>query len=548
MRCPDELELSMYADGALAHTDADRVRAHADACPECAGLLSALAEEEAALRAALTAHEDPIEVPDFRAAPPGGVVSAAALLIALASSSLVLANLALLAAPRLPEPFVWLNPFTPARLVDLLLGLLITTAMEGHSMLTSTVETAAAAACAVLLAAAMLALARSIGRRGGTGKGAAMLSIAIACSAAAVSPPSDALEIMRSESTLTLPADQVVDDTLIAMAETVEIDGTVTGNLIAMGRHVVIRGEVQGQVVTAARTVDVSGTIGGSVLGFGETVSFGDGEISRDLFGFASRIDTSASTQIGGNAVVFGSEATVNSPVGRDLYGFAGTVGIGGNIGRDVNAYGESIRVLPRARIGGDVVAHVETQSALSVSPGAAIDGEVRTEIEEQPTATEHFGSFLWGQALRFGGAFVTGLLLLWLVPPLQRLSLAGAGEIVTAAGAGLIALVAVPIIAVMTAITLIGLPIAIVGFLMWLVGIYFAKIVLAHVVGRRLLGRRDRAPHFALALLVGLVLVLIAVNIPFLGLLINFLLTITGLGLLVVFLWGLMQGRSFAQ
>src|SRR5690606_3305152 len=152
--------------------------------------------------------------------------------------------------------------------------------------------------------------------------------------------------------------------------------------------------------------------------------------------------------------------------------------------------------------------------------------------------------SFLVREAVSFGAAFLTGLILLWLVPPIARMSLDTAGEAVTSAGIGLVTLVAVPIIAIMTAITLIGLPIAILGVLVWLAAIYLAKIVVAHFIGRKLFARAGRPTHFALALLVGLLLVFVVVNVPLVGGLVNFLLTITGLGMLVIFVWGLFQDR----
>src|SRR5690606_4306086 len=215
MSCPNELELSMYADGALEPHDAARVRAHIHACAVCAERALALAQEKQVLRAAFMAQEATIRVPSFRLARAnGGAMLAVALLIGLASSSLVLADLLVL--QRLPQPLRWLNPLTTERLVDLLLGLLVTMATEGRSMLMSTIETLAGAAAVALLVACAILLSRRTARHG-----AAMLALAFAT--LTVAPPSDALEIRRSEGVLNVPADQTIDDTLVAFAETIEI-------------------------------------------------------------------------------------------------------------------------------------------------------------------------------------------------------------------------------------------------------------------------------------------------------------------------------------
>lgn len=412
-------------------------------------------------------------------------------------------------------------------------------------MLTSAIEIAGAAVLTIVLVAA----AAAGRRRGGT---AAVLAVAVA--AVVFAPQSgEALEIRRAEQLLSVPAGETIDDTLIALGDSIEIDGTVTGDLIALGRRVVIRGAVDGQLVTAARTVDIEGSLGGSVLGFAQTLTVRDGKIARNLFGFGQQVTASGDVTIGGNAVVFGSNAALAGTVSSDVYGFAGELDVSSAVGGDLTAYAGTVRVLGPARIDGDVVAHVQSESALQVSSGATISGTVRTEIEdglarEKPSVAREAAGFLASQVVRFGAAFVTGLILLWLVPPLKRMSLDSAGEVVTSAGVGLVTLVAVPIIALMTAVTLIGLPIAILGVLVWLVWIYFAKIVLAQFIGRKLFDRTDRSRHFALTLLVGLLLVFLAINIPLLGGLLNFLMTITGLGMLVIFLWGLSRGRPLAQ
>ena len=98
------------------------------------------------------------------------------------------------------------------------------------------------------------------------------------------------------------------------------------------------------------------------------------------------------------------------------------------------------------------------------------------------------------------------------------------------------VSLVAVPGVAVLVAFTLIGLPLAAIAIVLWLIALYLAQIVVAYVVGARLL--RGRGSHYAALLALGLAVVMLVVNVPFLGGLVSFLLTICGLGLLALFLW----------
>src|SRR5690606_8203495 len=238
--------------------------------------------------------------------------------------------------------------------------------------------------------------------------------------------------------------------------------------------------------------------------------------------------------------------ASLRGPIGIDLMGFSNELQVSGNVGGDVTAYASSVRVLSPAEIGGNVLAHVAGEDDLQVSSGASVTGSVRTELREIDEPSNEFvsGSFYAGQAVRLGAAFVTGFVVLGLAASLRRAHLGTGVEALTTAGVGLVTAVAVPVIAVLVAITLIGIPVALLMFLLWSAALYFAKILFAYFLGKRIFESSGREPHFALALLIGLLIVLTATNIPFVGGLLNFLMTIAGLGMLVIFLWGRFRGR----
>ena len=81
--------------------------------------------------------------------------------------------------------------------------------------------------------------------------------------------------------------------------------------------------------------------------------------------------------------------------------------------------------------------------------------------------------------------------------------------------------------------LTLIGLPLALVLLVLWCLGLYLAKIVLAAFLGRSILSAPDTP--VALALLAGLVLILLSINLPYVGGLVNIILTLVGLGAILL-------------
>ena len=94
--------------------------------------------------------------------------------------------------------------------------------------------------------------------------------------------------------------------------------------------------------------------------------------------------------------------------------------------------------------------------------------------------------------------------------------------------------------------ITLIGLPIGLLTLALWVAAGYLAKIVDAAFLGRSLLGAQGgQQPSLAVVLLAGLLPIFIAINLPFIGGVIHFLLILLGLGALVTMIYRMPFWRS---
>ena len=88
-----------------------------------------------------------------------------------------------------------------------------------------------------------------------------------------------------------------------------------------------------------------------------------------------------------------------------------------------------------------------------------------------------------------------------------------------------------IPVVAVV-GIALVGLPVAVAALGLLAVGLYLAKIVVAMFLGRAFVGTNGPG-GLAAALVVVLTTVLVAVNLPFVGWIINVTLTLIGAGAL---------------
>jgi cytoskeletal protein CcmA (bactofilin family) len=333
---------------------------------------------------------------------------------------------------------------------------------------------------------------------------------------------------------VTIAPDETIDDTLIALGDHVTVEGTINGDLIALARRVTITGTVKGDVLSAARDVEITGTVEGNVLGFAQTMQIH--AALRNLYGFGQTIIIGKQGALSGDATMFGQSLNVEGAIGRDLNAFAQALEVRSDIASDIRFHGNRLILSGPVKVGGNLDAEVPSQEAVTLSNSATVGGSTNIRISQPQPSRYSTVWFYFGQILRTAAAFVTGLVLMWLVPALGRPHLQDRLGLLKAGGIGFLAAVATPVAAVLIALTLIGLPIGLALIALWILGLYLAKIVMAVFLGRALLS--DSSTPLALALLLGLVLIIVVINLPYIGGLVNFLLTLIGLGTILLVLY----------
>jgi hypothetical protein len=125
------------------------------------------------------------------------------------------------------------------------------------------------------------------------------------------------------------------------------------------------------------------------------------------------------------------------------------------------------------------------------------------------------------------------------ILPKAGQFSFSNVRMLAASGGIGILICIALPIAALILAIPLFSLVLGIVIFAVWFLGLFLAPVTVANFVGRAILRREDsKLSTRALSLLIGLVLVIIAVNLPFVGGVITFILMLLGLGALAIALY----------
>ena len=344
-----------------------------------------------------------------------------------------------------------------------------------------------------------------------------------------------AMEV-RDGDTVAVPAEVTIDDDLVASGGTVTIAGRVTGDVYAFGQNVLVTGTVDGDLIAAAQTVRVDGSVLGDVRGAGQQVSV-NGQVGKNVTTAAQNVSLSPSGRIGGSVLGVGQTMSTFGSIDRGLTAGAGVLQIGGPVGGPVRASVETLTVEPGARIDGGLEYRATQQASL---PAGTVAGPVaftpaeRVERADEPSPLN--GLFDPGGLLWLAGSALLGAFALWLFPSApERITIAGRRRPLQGFGLGLAVLLALPLVALVAAISLIGLPLTIALSLLYGLGLLLAWPSVGLFVGALLAEtvRRDRTLRPVWLLLLGLVALHLVTHVPVVGGWIAFVGLVFGLGLL---------------
>jgi len=532
----------------LPEAEAREVAMHLESCAACSALVASLQRESRMLVQCLQDVDLAEEaVPEFHAAPePIGIGRFALGVLGIAVAFRL--SVGILFGLELPPGLEWLDPREWVLSAGVGVNTVIYAIQSGSVALSNAIQTAAIISLGGLVLAGM---ARALKRTAAIG---AMLSVILAFGV--FSPSGYAIDL-RKGAAASLPVGETVDDTLMASAgeggknvniagtvkgdliaggDTITISGTVEGNVLAFGRRVDITGTIGGNLITAAQNVTITGKVSGSILGAASVIDL-SGEVGRNLAAFGGNVNLSKTAQIGGNVASYGGESVVEGNIQRDLYSGEGVLDLRGSA-RNVDFRGGQASLAASARVGGNFFAQVQDEKKVNIDPAAMIAGSKHIELTpERPSKYRGSGYYFW-QIVRLIAGFITGLIVFRLAPWLAPTRVASGTDWLKAGGLGFVALVTIPIAAIIVACTVIGLPLALSSIVLWLAGLYMAKIIVAEFVGRILFKKSN-----AVSLLAGLALVLVVVDLPILGGVMGFVFYLLGLGAIVMTVYRMKSG-----
>lgn len=165
----------------------------------------------------------------------------------------------------------------------------------------------------------------------------AALLVTLALALALVSPAL-AFE-SRAGDTVTVAADEVVEDDLYLTGGQITVAGTIRGDLVAAGSDITISGVVEGDVIAGGRQVIISGEVGDDVRAAGMVIEVqGQAVIGGDLLATGFSLVTSSGSVVQGDVVYGGYQADLDGEIGGSALVGSNSLRLGGTINNSLSA------------------------------------------------------------------------------------------------------------------------------------------------------------------------------------------------------------------
>ena len=338
-------------------------------------------------------------------------------------------------------------------------------------------------------------------------------------------------------------------DTYVA-GGSVRIDKPVVGDLIAAGGNLDIDAPVAGAALLAGGNLRVTAQVEHDIFAGGGRVIL-DAPIGRNLRAAGGQLDLGPMATVNGNATVAGGRVTLRGAIKGSLHVAGGQVTIDAPVGGDVVATTGQLTLGPNARIGGKL--RYYSGNEVKRDPAAQVGNVERGPLPGRGASAALHREGGWGAR---AGARTVGLGWLWTLGLMAIAALlvgtmpVAAKRVAHALRArpglsllwGFIALVCIPVAVLLLAITIVGIPLALLALLLYGVLLLVGYVASAVGLGQWALLRfkaeaADRnAWRIASAMAAMLVLALLG-SLPWVGGLVALLAVLAGMGAIALLL-----------
>jgi len=329
-----------------------------------------------------------------------------------------------------------------------------------------------------------------------------------------------ALEIREGDEII---IENKLDESLFAAGGKILVSAEVNGDITAFGGSISVNSPVEEDIVTCGGIISINSAIGGEAYVYGGNINI-NSAIGGDLFTGGGNINVTGAVE--GDIRVMGGNVNLNSAK-RDILALTGSLNINGPVGGDISATAGEVRI--NGIVEGNVVVKADK---LILGKNALIKGDLNYKTKEAEFNEDQVkGEIIKRDVKKMIFPFVSKIgwgifgslalliygLLIVLIMPITS------GKLVDSIRTeywknllyGFLAMILIPIAAILVAITLIGIPVAIIMIILYISALCIAPIFVAILVGKLILKKQKK---LVLPLILGIVIYLVLASIPFIG------------------------------
>lgn len=224
---------------------------------------------------------------------------------------------------------------------------------------------------------------------------------------------------------------------------------------------------------------------GGSfTLKSGETV---DG----NLLIFGGSVNMEEGSVVTGDVVLMGGSLSIDGEVEGSVIGIGGAVNLGSTaeVGRDVATIGAALNRDEGAVISGQVISGFQGPFRFDVPGGFNVPPipDVPTTPSIEIRGISAVWSGLWFLFRTFLWAALAMLVVMFIPNPTERIARTTVGQPILSGAVGLLTAVVVPLLLIGIALTLILIPVSLVGAFVLIIAWFFGRIAIGLEIGKRM-------------------------------------------------------------
>lgn len=304
-----------------------------------------------------------------------------------------------------------------------------------------------------------------------------------------LAPLSADAAVFRAGEQFGLGGDEYISENVYAAGANVRVEGTVDGDVTVAGSQVTVTGAVTEDVNVAGALVAVTGSVGGDVRAAGSQIVI-DGPVGGEVLVFGAIVSVLPGAEIRGDFLAPGAaKVVINGTVYGNVLTNAAELEVNGIVHGSINANVDSLVFGEDAQVLGEV--SYRSPAEAFVSPGARVPEKMEYMRMQDPRTAGHALTNVAKAVMTLVSVLalvmfvVTGLLAVTLYPArstelLQATIDSFALNVIT----GFVALFGVPILLMTIFGTIIGVPIAVFGALLYGIGLFIAKVYAGILLG----------------------------------------------------------------